>query len=161
MADSPTLAFVNQEVHKLLELLDITPESISVAPAAEDNTLTVDLHLPDTDSGILIGYHAETLSSLQRLLNLIVYQKLGVWYRLLVNINDYRQNRTEALNNMATTAAERVRLTRQEVVMPYLEAFERRLIHLALADEVDVVTISVGEGRNRRLVIRPQSELHS
>lgn len=160
MVDSPTLSLVHQEVQKLLDLLDIAPESISVEPAAEENTLTVNLRLPDTDSGVLIGYHAETLSSLQRLLNLIAYQKLGVWYRLLVNINDYRQNREATLTEMAHNTAQRVRLTGQEVVMPYLEAFERRLIHLALANESDIATVSVGEGRNRRLVIRPQSEPH-
>lgn len=144
--------------------IDTTPQPqaprSSVANVGEDGFI-VQLQLSPADSGILIGYHAETLNHFQLILSLIVHQQLKSWYRLTVNINDYRQNREATLTEMAHNAAQRVRLTGQEVVMPYLDSFERRFIHLALSQEPDLETVSLGEGRDRRLVIRPQSEPHS
>lgn len=156
MTKSP-LSLAKTHTQILLNLLDITATDIAVTQS-QDGTISIELTLPDTESGILIGYHAETLGSLQRILNLILHQQLREWHRVIINVNNYRQNREQVLNDMAHNAAERVRLTHQEVIMPYLESFERRLIHLALADSPDIETVSVGEGRDRRLVIRLQSE---
>ncbi|MBI4035034.1 MAG: KH domain-containing protein [Candidatus Chisholmbacteria bacterium] len=156
MTQSPA-TFAKTHIQTLLHLLDITATDIAVTQA-KDATISIDLTLPDTESGILIGYHAETLSSLQRILNLILHHQLKEWHRVIINVNHYRQNREQVLNDMAHNAAERVRLTHQEVIMPYLDSFERRLIHLALADSPDIETVSVGEGRDRRLVIRPHSQ---
>src|SRR3989344_1131952 len=144
---------VESELKALLKLLQVTPQSIKVEPQ-EDDTVNIQLDLPAAESGILIGYHAETLASLQYILSLILHQKTGDWRRLILNINNYRQNREETLKDMAHNAADRARLTGQEVAMPYLASFERRLIHLNLAEEKDIETVSVGEGRDRRLIIR-------
>ncbi|OGY17281.1 MAG: hypothetical protein A2784_03680 [Candidatus Chisholmbacteria bacterium RIFCSPHIGHO2_01_FULL_48_12] len=150
---------ITQITRDLIAALGLAASAIDTT--SKDDGFIVQLQLSPSDSGILIGYHAETLNHFQLILSLIVHQQLKSWHRLTVNINDYRQNREATLTEMAHNAAERVRLTNKEVVMPYLDSFERRFIHLALSQETDLETVSLGEGRDRRLVIRPQSEPHS
>lgn len=143
---------------ELLDHLEVKLDDLQVSPDPDNpDSYTIQLNLPQAESGILIGYHAETLSSLQFILSLMIHQRLQSWYRLTVNINDYRQTREATLAEMAHNAAQRVRLTGQEVIMPYLESYERRLIHLALSEDPDLETVSLGEGRDRRLSIRPKS----
>ena len=150
---------ITQITRDLIATLGLVASTIDTT--LKDDGFIVQLQLSPSDSGILIGYHAETLNHFQLILSLIVHQQLKSWHRLTVNINDYRQNREATLTEMAHNAAQRVRLTGQEVFMPYLDSFERRFIHLALSQEPDLETVSLGEGRDRRLVIRPQSEPHS
>ena len=155
---SDIASIVTAIARELLDHLDVAIEAIQVDPVPDSpDAFAVNLQVSPADSGILIGYHAETLSSLQLILSLMAHQQLKSWYHLTVNINDYRQNREATLTEMAHNAAQRVRLTGKEVVMPYLESFERRLIHMALSGEPDITTVSLGEGRDRRLVIRPQT----
>lgn len=106
------------------------------------------------DSGILIGYHGETLMSFQLILSLMIYKKTGSWVRLAVNIGDYRERREEILRQMAQQAAEKVAASDEPIVYFSLPSFERRIIHLALADHPQVTTISEGEGKERRLIIK-------
>lgn len=116
------------------------------------------VQLETIDSGILIGYHGETLASLQIILSLMVYKKTGQWLRLVVNIGDWRQRREEALRQMAFSAAEKVIASGEPVILPSFSSFERRIIHLALADHPQVETLSEGEEGERKLIIKIKSE---
>lgn len=109
------------------------------------------------ESGLLIGFHGETLSSFQLILGLIVYKKLNKWVRVVVEIGDYREKREAELRAMAESYAAQVVSSGQPIYVPYLPPIERRIIHMALQDRPDVMTFSEGEGRNRRLVIKPKS----
>lgn len=123
---------------------------------SEDEQGTVHVNLESSDPGILIGYHGETLSSFQLILSMIVYRKLGEWTRILVDVGDYRQRREEQLKTLALNAAKRVKFSGESYAMSYLTPAERRLVHLILADHPEVVTESEGEGRNRRVIVKPK-----
>lgn len=111
------------------------------------------------EPGVLIGHHGETIFSLQLIISLLCYKRLGEWQRILVNVGDWREKRIEALKKMALSATQRVKFSGEEVILPHLNAGERRTIHLYLADHPDVTTESVGEGEERRLVIKPKAKL--
>lgn len=106
------------------------------------------------DTGILIGYHGETLASLQLILSLMAYKKTGRWLKMVVDIGDWRQRREESLGQMAQAAAEKVIASGEPIVYPGLSSFERRSIHLALAEHPKVTTISEGEREERKLIIK-------
>jgi spoIIIJ-associated protein len=143
---------IKESSTKLLKLMGLEKAKINLSQKEE--TIKIDIDYPDP--GILIGNQGETISALQLILSLMVYKKTGQWQRLLVNVADYLEKRTESLEKMALNAAQRVKFSSRETVMPYLNSAERRIIHLILADNADVITESAGEGRERRLIVKPK-----
>ena len=108
------------------------------------------------DSALLIGYHGETLSSLQLMISLIVSQALGSWQKIVVNVNNWREERDEQLKVLAANFAQRVKFSGKPQILPPLSSSERRVIHLYLSDYSDVESVSQGVGRDRRLLIKPK-----
>jgi spoIIIJ-associated protein len=112
------------------------------------------LDISGDDLGILIGRRGETLSSLQYLVNLIVGRKLKAKAGFGVDVAGYRRRREESLRSLALHMADRVRTTKQIMVLEPMPPNERRIVHLALAQDATVITESIGEGENRKVVIR-------
>lgn len=142
-------------VKELLALLGIEPQKIS-ASVDESGSVNLDLKLDDKEAGILIGYHGETIASLQLLLGMMLYKQTGQWQKLVVNVGDYRQKRTDYLTALAEDTAVKVAESGEPLALYNLNPFERRIVHLALAERDDVVTESQGEGKNRFLVVSPK-----
>jgi spoIIIJ-associated protein len=103
--------------------------------------------------GALIGRKGERLSALQHLVNLMLSRRLGEWTRVLVDVEDYRGRRERQLREIATRAADRVRESGKMLQLEPMPALERRWIHLALRENTDVATQSIGEEPHRRVVI--------
>lgn len=112
----------------------------------------------DDDLGILIGRRAETLSALQYLTRLIVGHKTKRWSDFAVDVQSYRVRRGHALQNLARRMAERVQETHRAVALEAMPPAERRIVHLTLRDHPHVVTQSIGEGENRKVMILPKEE---
>lgn len=108
------------------------------------------------DPEFLIGYRGKTLESLQILLKLMVFSKLGEWRPLLVDVNDYREKQKEQIVDLAQKAAVEVEASQRPSYLPPMSAYERRLIHLNLADHSSVTSASEGEGEERRVVVKPR-----
>lgn len=142
------------QTKKLLSLVDITPTEVT-ASQGDDQQIVVDIAVNDEDSGLLIGYHGETLVALQYLVGQLVNKGQEVWKRIVININGYRDRREAQLKEMAKNAAERALLSGDEIEMPYLTPAERRIMHLELSQRSDVTTFSEGEGKTRRLIVAP------
>jgi len=155
MADEGKI--VKQIAQHLLASLGFTETEIGVekekTEGEEETATNVKIEASPEDTGMLIGFHGETLAALQLIASQMVYKKLGTWRRIIVNIGDYREKREVALREMATNAAQRVKLTGSPMMLPYLGSNERRLIHMALSEDPDVETISQGTGRGRRLSV--------
>ncbi len=142
-------------VQELFKQLDIALETFELVEA-EAGSRQLNLQLSDQDTGILIGYHSDTISALQLIINLLIYKQQGQWLRLVVNIGDYRQKREASLKTMALDAAQRVKFSGQPMVLFNLNPFERHLIHEFLSKDPQVVTESEGEAKNRHLIIKPR-----
>jgi spoIIIJ-associated protein len=106
--------------------------------------------------GALIGRKGERLSALQHLVNLMLSKQIGEWTRVLVDVEDYRGRRERQLREIALRAAARVVETGKMLQLEPMPALERRWIHLSLRDNPDVVTQSIGEEPNRRVVVLPR-----
>jgi predicted RNA-binding protein Jag len=107
--------------------------------------------------GALIGRKGERLSALQHLVNLMLSREMGAWTRVLVDVEDYRGRRERQLREIAERAAARVLETGKMLQLEPMPALERRWVHLALRNNPDVVTQSIGEEPNRRIVVLPQN----
>jgi spoIIIJ-associated protein len=103
------------------------------------------------DSGLLLNQGGELLDALQQILNQAYGRTLPKGQRIVCDANNYRAARESELRAMADHAARQVRATAAAFVFGPMEASERRVIHLSLAEEADLVTESIGEGNSRRL----------
>lgn len=120
-----------------------------------DDSIVVQIAVSDQESGMLIGHHGETISALQRMLNISFREKVGE-KRVVVNINDYKEQREEVLKNMARRFADRALESGSDQVLPFLPANERLIIHMELKNNDQVETHSEGEGAQRRLIVSPK-----
>ncbi len=114
------------------------------------------LEIEGPDLGVLIGRHGENLIALQQLVSLITSRRAGRTVYVGVDIEGYRQRREQQLREIATRVAGRVRATNQAVTLEPMLAYERRIVHLALQEDRDVRTESVGVDPNRRVVVLPK-----
>ncbi|HEY8643787.1 MAG TPA: RNA-binding cell elongation regulator Jag/EloR [Candidatus Dormibacteraeota bacterium] len=114
------------------------------------------LDVSGRDLGMLIGWRGETLRALQTITNLLVGRKLGPDRRVIVDVERYRQRREHTVKEIAFRAARQVKVTGDPITLDAMQAFERRAIHLALEDDPDVTTNSVGEEPDRRVVVLPR-----
>ncbi len=107
-----------------------------------------------TETGLLIGKKGETLGSIQNILGILLKQKTGEWYRVLVNVGDYREKEEDYLKNLGLSAAGRAKETGDPQSLYNLNPAQRRIIHVILAEDPEVVTESVGEGAERYLIVK-------
>ncbi len=136
--------------------IDAEIEVRAPVPDADGQLAPAVLDIRGDDLGLLIGRRGETLSSLQFLTNLILSRKLQRPARLGVDVESYRLRREQSLRGMAARMAERVKSTRQSVMLEAMPPHERRIIHVALSEDPEVVTQSTGEDAERRVVILPK-----
>jgi spoIIIJ-associated protein len=127
----------------------------SVAVRAVDGPVQLDVS--GRDLGLLIGWRGETLRALQAVANMLVARELGE-RRVIVDVERYRQRREHTVREIAYRAARQVKMTGDPITLDAMQPFERRAIHLALEDDPTVLTNSIGEEPNRRVVVSPRSE---
>lgn len=117
---------------------------------------TIRVFLQTEEAPILIGEGGETLLSLQSLLKKILSKQLNQGVFVELDINDYRVKKVKYLQELATTTADEVALTQQAKALEPMGAWERRLIHISLAERPTVSTESQGLGTERHVVISPR-----
>ncbi len=110
-------------------------------------------------SGLLIGRDGENLQAFEYLLNIFSkkYSSDDHW-RIILDINNYRAMQEEKLREFAKKAARHVSLSKKEIELPPMRARDRRIIHLEIALRGDVFTESIGEGKERHIIIKPQEK---
>lgn len=144
-------------ISQLAEHCGISPDDVTVSVREDGEYLKVTLELPEEDSGRFIGFHGETLESLQRILRLI-FQETKEDKKIILNINSYRQDRADRLREITTSVAQKVIETGHPYTFQsFLPSHERFIIHTTLSEieQGDLVeSVSEGEGKLRRLTIQ-------
>lgn len=124
----------------------------SVEVSNDENGINVSLTTSDT--ALVIGKHGNTLSSFEYILAQLVAAKTGEYARIIVEVGGYRQEREAYLHDLTTRLKEEVIATGAEKTIRGLKPWERRLVHMQLAEDSEVITESMGEERERVLVIK-------
>lgn len=146
-------------LERLLELMNVDAAITVRAPETPGDGLGLAkavLDISGEDLGILIGRRGNTLSSLQFLVNLIVSRKMKTRTAVGIDVEGYRRRREESLKGLALRMADRVKSTSQSVTLEPMPPNERRIVHLALAEDPNVITVSIGEGESRKVAITPR-----
>lgn len=143
-------SIIKKEVEKLLKQIGVSTE-VGVEEQEEGFTVTLDA---GEDNALLIGKHGNTLASLELVVTLIVTNKLGEFKRVTIEVGSYRAEREEYLHELADKLKEEVITSGYEKSVRGLKPWERRFLHMYLQDDQNVTTESVGEDRERTLIIK-------
>src|SRR3989344_2374721 len=116
----------------------------------------------EEDAPTVIGRHGETIRAVQKILEVILYKKFGEPVDLLLNVNDYREKQVERLEGIAEELAQRVKAEKHEVPLRAFSSYERKIVHEYIAKIYpDLTSYSVGEGRDRQLLVSPNKKEES
>jgi spoIIIJ-associated protein len=149
-----------QVLTELLAHLGITEPRIDTrlaepAPGEDEPPIVLDISGPGTSA--LIGHHGSTLAALQHITRLMTGQALSRHIHLVLDVDGFKARREETLQRMAERIAQQAIQDAETVVLEPMPAHERRVIHLALRDDPQVTTESIGEGDRRRVSIIPRN----
>ena len=146
-------------VEGLLARIGLTAE---VEPGVDDGTMYLNVVARESeddeeDMGLLIGRHGQTLEAIQELTRVVVGHKTGLRCRLIVDVEDYKKRQRDRLASRAVEIARRVARTGREEALDPMNAYERKVVHDAVAGVPGVESSSRGEDPDRRVVIRRRS----
>ncbi|HEY94595.1 MAG TPA: protein jag [Dehalococcoidia bacterium] len=160
-SDEDLTEYVQNTINELLGFLGVEGSAVPQPPPVvegEEPTESISLNIEGNDLGILIGRRGQTLTCLQYIVRLIVGHQKRSWLPIIIDVEGYKQRRYQALQVFARQMAEQVNAKKMSFTLEPMPAYERRIIHLALAEHHDVVTESIGQGESRRVVILPKEE---
>jgi len=136
----------------LLERMGVQAEV--TATVGEDQLVYI--NMTGRRMGVVIGRRGQTLDAIQYLVNLVANKIPGPRARIVLDAEGYREKRAETLRNLAEKLAKKAKTERRKAVLEPMNALERRIVHLALANDDEVETRSEGEEPYRRVVIVPK-----
>ncbi len=120
----------------------------------ERELLLINIKTSPEQADYLIKEGAIGLNALQRLVRILVPKRIPDQAFFILDINNYRKEREKFLIDLALKIAEEVRKTKKPVTLEPMSAYERRFIHLRLAEQSDIVTESIGQEPERKVVVR-------
>ena len=154
------VAAAEDTIERLLTLMGMADYVVTQAQPIfdeeQETTASVVLNVEGGDLGILIGRRGHTLDCFQYIVKLIVGQQTKAWLPIVIDVEGYKQRRYQTLRTLARNIAEQVEAKGAPFTLESMTAYERRIIHITLADHPDVTTESVGQGEARRVVIQPK-----
>ena len=137
------------QLRELLNKLGVTAE----VEAKEGQPLVLEIKTAETAA--LIGHRGEVIGAIQHLLRVMLHRN-DEDASVVVDVDGYRERQHEQLRELAREKADEVRQTGQSAVLAPMTSYERRLVHVELKDAEGVLTESLGEGGQRRVVIKPR-----
>jgi spoIIIJ-associated protein len=111
------------------------------------------------DSDLLIGQYGANLRAFQHILRAMVRKKNPEKLHFSIDANDYHKQKTNSLEEMAHNLAQQAIIEKRPVVLRPMSAYERRVVHLALSENSQIKTESIGEGEERRIVLKPVGDI--
>jgi len=150
----PPAELEREGVRLTQELLGHMGYDATVTAKAEDTR--VDVHASVTEGGDdLAGRKGEVRQALQHILNRMLNKGGGSMYHLQLEVNDFWERREQELGDLARQLAEDALGSGSEAVTEYLNAQERRIIHVTLRDDTRVKTYALGTGLIKRVAVAP------
>ncbi len=158
--ENEEVAEATSVLKKILSLLGVNA-SVEIASSSltheDGEEVPVVLNIVGEDAGGLIGRRGQTLDSLQYLVRLITSKQSRPKTPVMIDIQGYKQRHYEDLRTMALNVASQVKANKSSIRLEPMSPFERRIVHMALADDPEVATESIGEGEMRKVVVYPKS----
>lgn len=153
---------IEESVEKILELMDFDAScSVKEEIDTRSNKKAYICSIKtNSDSRFLIGQKGTNLYAFEHIIRSILY-KNDFSERVSLDINGYREDKDRMITNIAKDAADQAFREKKPVVLRPMNAYERRIVHMTICDDTRVETESIGEGEDRKVIIKPQSIMES
>jgi spoIIIJ-associated protein len=148
-----TDAQLKAKIEEIMEKMGFEVE-IEVKKEGEESSSLM-CNIQTKDSNFLIGQYGVNLQSLQHIVRLIVKKTLSAEINFSLDVNSYRQEKNESVIKLAKSLAQEALLEKRAIVMRPMSPYERRIVHMELAKNEAIKTESIGDGDDRRVVIKP------
>lgn len=148
---------VKETLEQLLEKMGFPFEMEIKKEKSEEGTDIIECNIKTEDSSFLIGQYGANLEALQHIARLLIRKKIIEKINFTLDVNYYRKEKNEAVSQMARHMAEQAVAEKRAMVLRPMSAYERRLVHMELAENSEVLTESIGEGEERKIIIKPAS----
>ncbi|MBN1915662.1 KH domain-containing protein [Candidatus Dojkabacteria bacterium] len=156
MDDKSAIAKTKETAKEILDRLEVRGEIDVHMQEGDEDRKYLAVKIIGEDLGNLIGHHGKILEGIQTILGLIIGRESEGQYRVILDINDYREKREEYLVSMALQAVDQVRESGQDLELEPMKPNERRIVHMTLQKEKGIATESIGEGEDRRIIIKKE-----
>ena len=114
----------------------------------------INIKMYSDNNNILIGKNGQTLNAIQKVLRQQVYNQIGKYPYILLDVENYKEKKMGNLERMAKRTAKEVLKTHIDVTLDDMNSYERRVVHNALTKFKNISTLSEGEEPHRHIVIR-------
>jgi spoIIIJ-associated protein len=158
--DMPEEDDVEEQADAVADFIEELLDRMGIDAIAEPTTHAGHVYVdivdgPEDDMALLIGRHGQTLDAIQELARTAVGRRLDQRIRVLIDVEDYRKRQDDDLMERAREVAERVADSGREESFDPMNAYERKLVHDAVAEVDGVESISEGTDPERFVVVRP------
>ncbi len=149
---------IKQEIEQILQLMGFDVKVTEKLNDKNERVFNIKT-INKKDSSFLIGQKGVNLKSLQHLIRLVIFKKNDKKTKFTLDVNDYIKENNQRLIQQAQIAAKEAQDKHKTVILPPMTAYQRRLIHLELENNKNVYSQSVGEGKERKIIIKPKSDI--
>lgn len=143
---------IKEKIEEMMEKMGFEAE-VEMKPEEKSGALII--NIKTKDSNFLIGQYGTNLQSLQYIARLIAKKSISPEANFILDVNSYRQEKNESVIKIAKSLAQEAISEKRAVVMRPMSPYERRIVHMELAKNDQIKTESIGEGDDRRVVIKP------
>jgi spoIIIJ-associated protein len=149
-----TKEIIKNKVTELVSKMGFVCE-VEIRELGEESENAIECNIKTEDSSFLIGQYGGNLQSLQHLARLLVRKSIDEKTNFIVDVNSYREEKNSSIEKMAEDFAKQVIREKRAIVLHPMSPYERRLVHMLLSKNTQVKTESIGEGKDRKVVIKP------
>lgn len=161
MAKSENIKILKEIVNETLKKM--TFENFTIGERIDfgsegENTV---FNIASGESDLLIGQYGANLRALQHILRAMARKKIDERMHFSVDVNDYSRQKIGSLEEVAKSMARQAIEAKRPMVLRPMSAYERRIVHMTLAENTEVKTESIGEDEDRKVVIKPIGSIES
>ncbi len=138
----------------LKELTSALGLEVQFETSIREDTFTITMF--SDNNAILIGKNGQTLKALETLCRAKINMEWNVYVKIVLDVENYKEKRVQALERLAIRTAKEVRDTKIPVALENMNSYERRIIHNKLANFKGISSASEGEEPNRHIVIKAE-----
>jgi len=130
---------------------------IEISTEIENAEEIIACNIKTAESNFLIGQYGVNLQSLQHIARVLVRKKTEEKVNFVLDVNSYRKEKSLSIITLAKNASQQALSEKRAVTLRPMSPYERRLVHMELSKNSEIITESIGDGEERKVVVKPKN----